>query len=76
MEKIEKSEMLIRGGATQGEQEKRFMMQQYEQQIELLKEQIRMKEEEAEQLREQFDAMDRQISQVSEIAAKYKESQV
>lgn len=74
IEKIEKSDMLLRGASQGGEQEKRFMMQQYEQQIEMLKQQMKMKEDEADQLREQFDQMDKQINQVSEIANKYKES--
>ena len=75
MEKIEKSEIMLRGASQGGEQEKRFMMQQYEQQIEMLKQQMKMKEDEADQLREQFDQMGNQINQVSEIANKYKESQ-
>lgn len=75
IEKIEKSELLLRGASQGGEQEKRFMMQQYEQQVEMLKQQIKMKEDEADQLREQFDQMDKQINHVSDIANKYKESQ-
>ena len=35
---------------------------------------MKMKEDEADQLREQFDQMDKQINQVSDIANKYKES--
>jgi len=35
---------------------------------------MKMKEDEADQLREQFDLMGNQINQVSEIANKYKES--
>jgi hypothetical protein len=40
----------------------------------MLRQQMKMKEDEADQLREQFDQMDKQINQVSDIANKYKES--
>lgn len=48
IEKLEKSEAMVKASS---ENDKRFMMQQHEQQVALLKEQLKMKGEEAEQLR-------------------------
>jgi hypothetical protein len=58
-EKIERSES-IRGQQINEERdhERKFMMQQYEQQISALREQLGLKETEAAQLREQFEIMD------------------